>query len=265
MTKLGQHFLKNKKIIKEILGAAELEKEDLVLEIGAGHGELTSELVKTKTKILAVEKDKKLFEFLKKKFSQEKNLTILNQDILKVLENISKLIPANKNFKIIGNIPYYLTGALLRRLGEIKPRPQICVLMLQEEVGKRLCAKHPNYNRLGAIVQFWSEPEIIKIVSKKNFYPQPKVDSSIIKLKIKKEEPKIDFRKYCWIVNILFKQPRKTILNNLLVVNKNKNFWLKFLKKTGINPLDRPQNLNIDQIINISKFIDKYREFYTLH
>lgn len=255
MMKLGQHFLKNKKIIKEILKAAELEKGDLVLEIGAGHGELTSELVKTKTKILAVEKDKKLFGFLNKKFSKEKNLKILNQDILKILENILKFIPANKNFKIIGNIPYYLTGLLLRRIGEMKFKPKLCVLMFQKEVGERICAQPPNYNRLGAIVQFWAEPEMIKIVSKKNFYPPPKVDSLIVKLKIKKEEPRVDFKKYCWMVNVLFKQPRKTILNNLLAINKNKGFWLKLLKRVGIGPLDRAQNLNFNKIINISRFI----------
>ncbi|MDW8280042.1 MAG: rRNA adenine dimethyltransferase family protein, partial [bacterium] len=176
-------------------------------------------------------------------------------DILKIIGNLPKLIPSNKKFKIVGNIPYYITGRLLRKIGELEVKPEICVFTLQKEVAERICAQPPNFNRLSAILGFWAECQIIKIVPRQFFSPKPRVDSAIILLKSKNNFKEVDFKKYCFLVNILFRQPRKTILNNLLFLSKNKKRWLNLLNILKIPPLDRPQKLNIYQIINLVKLI----------
>src|SRR3989344_6086795 len=193
MINLGQHFLKNKAKIKKIVEALNLENGDTVIEIGPGHGELTDELgiMNNELRIIAIEKDKNLFKYLKNKFSQDKNIEIIEGDILKIfpsiIHNSSFII---QNYKIVGNIPYYITGYLLRILGELEKKPSLIVLTIQKEVAERICAIRqaqgkPKMNLLAASVQFWAEPKIIGYISKKDFRPAPKVDSAIIKLAIK--------------------------------------------------------------------------------
>lgn len=258
MTKLGQNFLVNKKILKKIAEALKINNDDFVLEIGAGHGELTKELINfsknKKVKILALEKDKKLFKFLKQNF-KNKNLKIINKDVLKILPRIENFLPQNKSFKIIGNIPYYLTGRLLRQISELKIKPTVSIFTLQKEVGERIISLSPKLNKLSAITNFWAEPKIILNIPKKYFKPQPKIDSVLLELKTKKENLEIQPEKYFEMVNALFKQPRKTILNNLLFKYKDKEKILEVLKKLKINPNDRPQNLNINQIIEFTKLL----------
>jgi 16S rRNA (adenine1518-N6/adenine1519-N6)-dimethyltransferase len=258
MTSLGQNFLINKNVLKKIAEAIKIDDNDFILEIGAGHGELTKELINfsknKKVKILALEKDKKLFQFLKKNF-KNKNLKIINKDVLKILPRIENFLPKNKNFKIIGNIPYYLTGRLLRQISELKTKPLVSIFTLQKEVGERIISLSPKLNKLSAITHFWTEPKIILNIPKKYFKPQPQVDSVLLELKTKNENKEINSKKYFAIVNILFRQPRKTILNNLLFKYQDKEKVLEILKKIKINPNDRPQNLTINQVIEIAKLL----------
>src|SRR3990167_10971638 len=137
---LGQHFLKNKKILEEIARLAELSKKDIVLEIGPGHGELTEFLAQAAGKVIAVEKDRELIPFLEEKFKNQKNVKIISGDILKI-RNLRV-----KNYKIVANIPYYITSRFLRTFLEAKNKPKLMVLMVQYEVAKRICAKPPGMN-----------------------------------------------------------------------------------------------------------------------
>ncbi|MGB9609167.1 MAG: 16S rRNA (adenine(1518)-N(6)/adenine(1519)-N(6))-dimethyltransferase RsmA [Minisyncoccia bacterium] len=258
-SKFGQNFLINKDILKKIAAEVKIKDNDFILEIGSGHGELTKELINfsknKKVKILAVEKDKKLFQQLKNNF-KDKNLRVINKNILNIISRLPSFLPKDKNLKIVGNIPYYLTGKLLRKISELNTKPEICVFTLQKEVGERIVSLAPKLNKLSAIIHFWAEPKIILNISKKNFNPQPKVDSVLIQLKTGKENYKILPEKYYQTVNILFQQPRKTILNNLLLkYNKDKDKILDLLKKINISPNDRPQNLSINQIVEIAKFL----------
>ena len=273
---LGQHFLINKKKLRKIADAIEIEQGDVLIEIGSGHGELTSELVnrlidkKIEAKIFAVEKDKNFVDFLKEKFSNEKNIEIIEGDALKVLPKLTanyKLPIAN--YKLVGNIPYYITGYLLRILSELENKPSLIVFLIQKEVADRICALRqaqgkplrqaqgkPKMNLLAASIQVWAEPEIIANVSKKYFRPPPKVDSSIIKLKPKTQN--LTPETYYQFIKILYKQPRKTIINNLASgikaqgLAETKEEIIKKLLETGINPNKRPQDLNIKQIIELS-------------
>lgn len=314
---LGQHFLINKKKLRKIVDALELRSGDVVLEIGPGHGELTSEIVSKfqslkveKFKIIAIEKDKNLAKSLKEKFKGEGNIDpvrdrtskmsdgrfqrpisngveIIEGDALKLLPQLTcDLRLTTNDYKIVGNIPYYITGYLLRILGELEnlegrqvsygaSKPSLIVLLIQKEVAERIVAKPPKMNLLAASVQFWAKPEIIGNVSKKDFRPTPKVDSAIIKLtpitfqllsqlkcnedyNKKYEENDYNYRYYKFI-KIFFKQPRKTILNNLVSGVKcqvsgikNKEEIIEKLRKLKVNPFDRPQDLSVEQIIKLS-------------
>ncbi|MFN3302081.1 MAG: 16S rRNA (adenine(1518)-N(6)/adenine(1519)-N(6))-dimethyltransferase RsmA, partial [Patescibacteria group bacterium] len=161
--------------------SANLSKDDVVLEIGPGTGILTLELAKRAKKVIAVEKDEKMIEILKDvlKNSGIQNVQIIKGDILKLLTSHFQL---PTSFKVVGNIPYYLTSRLLRNLLELKKKPKLIVLMVQKEVAQRICAKPPKMNLLAVSVQFYGKPEIVSYVSKKSFWPRPKVDSAIIKI-----------------------------------------------------------------------------------
>jgi len=272
MPKLGQHFLINKKKIRKIIEALEFKNGDTIIEIGPGHGELTSLLARnfkfsiSNFQIIAIEKDKNLFEDLEKKFSFDKNIKIIHGDALKILPKITQSSELKtQNYKLVGNIPYYITGRLLRILSELDNKPSLIILTIQKEVAERLIAQPPKMNLLAASVQFWAKPGIIGYISKKDFRPVPKVDSAIIRLsptRTNTDLTQTNAENYYKLIKILFKQPRKTILNNILEAEKRgfmriieadkREFLTKKLHKIGINPQDRPQNLSVKQIIELS-------------
>jgi len=229
-TRLGQNFLMNKAKLRKIADALELKKGDTVIEIGPGRGELTKELrIKNKElRIIAIEKDAELIknlEFRIKDLGLDKNIEIIEGDALKEIKNqISKIKNTDKkskiveNLKITGNIPYYITGYLLRILGELELKPSLIVLTIQKEVAQRITAKPPKMNLLAASAQFWAEPKIIGYIPKKDFRPVPKVDSAIIKFNIKTSN--VQKLKYYKLIKILFKQPRKTIFNKIFAARE---------------------------------------------
>jgi 16S rRNA (adenine1518-N6/adenine1519-N6)-dimethyltransferase len=246
MNYLGQHFLKNPAAIKKIVAAINVQPGGTIIEIGPGHAELTFPLAeackKIGAKIIAIEKDNDLAEKLKTGVANldlEKIVTIISEDALTFLKQ-------NPEFQILaGNIPYYITGHLLRRVSELKNKPERCVLMIQKEVAERICAEPPKMNRLAASVQFWAAPKIIATLGKGDFSPSPEVESAVIKLETQYDQIKAP-EKYYSTVRTLFAQPRKTILNNLRGDNREKTITL--LAKLGIDPGARPQNLTIEQI-----------------
>jgi 16S rRNA (adenine1518-N6/adenine1519-N6)-dimethyltransferase len=281
---LGQHFLKNKAIIKKIVDALQLEDGDTVVEIGPGNGSLIKELGSRnkELRIIGIEKDKSLFDKLvNSKFIRERNgVEIIEGDVLKIFPKISTHYSLlTTYYKLVGNIPYYITGYLLRILGEIRKKPSLIVFTIQKEVAERLTAKPPKMNPvrdretgngaklpltgtqtrpvsngmniLGASVQVWGNIEILSYVSKNDFNPKPKVDSAVIKITpLKKEVPE----KYYETVKTIFRHPRKTILNNLLVESKEKKeVILEKIERAGLDPKMRPQNLGVEDIVRLSK------------
>ncbi len=279
--KLGQHFLVNKNKIQKIVEALELKNNDVVVEIGPGHGELTGELAnwligkKLKTKIIAIEKDKILAKDLKEKFKDNKNIEISEGDALKIIPELSYKLQVT-SYKLTGNIPYYITGKLLRILSESGNKPSIIVLTIQKEVAERICGikagslnshgrvriaegRRPKaryshaMNLLAAIVQFWAEPKIVGYISRHDFKPAPKVDSAIIRLTTYGQQLTTEeTEKYYKFVRALFKQPRKTIINNLRPATNNSQLLTKKIQLTSVNPNDRPQNLSLAQIKDLS-------------
>lgn len=236
---LGQHFLKNKKILDEIVRAGEVSKKDIVLEVGPGHGELTSLLAKSAKKVIAVEKDRDLISLLRGKFSENKKVKIIFGDVLKIGNSLEI---RNSKFKIISNIPYYITSRFLRHMLTQKNKPSLIVLMVQFEVAKRISAKIPDMNLLALSAQAYGKVEFIRKVSRGNFSPAPKVDSAIIKILEISDKffrgNRISEKKFFEILRRAFQQKRK-MLRHSIKLSKS-NFDMR-----------RPEELSLEDWIKI--------------
>ena len=179
---LGQNFLKSALALRKIIEAGEIKKDDIILEIGPGRGVLTKKLLEKSEKVVAVEKDRELFDFLKielEKEIAEKKLILINDNILnlKVEENILR------NYKIIANIPYNITGAILKKFLTDKNQPERMILMVQREVAGRMIARDGKESLLSISVKAYGEPKMIMKVPARYFSPAPKVDSAVIAIK----------------------------------------------------------------------------------
>ncbi|MDO8557139.1 MAG: 16S rRNA (adenine(1518)-N(6)/adenine(1519)-N(6))-dimethyltransferase RsmA [Candidatus Jorgensenbacteria bacterium] len=250
----GQNFLKNPEKIRHIVESLDIQPGDIVVEIGPGHGELTERIMNYEVRIMGVEKDMRLAAELKKRFQKNRNIEIVCGDALKVLPKIiSDYSLQTTHYKLVGNIPYYITGHLLRILGELPKKPSVIVLTVQKEVAERLAAHPPKMNLLAASVQVWAEPKIIEIIPRSDFSPQPKVDSAIIKLVMLPKDKSIITESYYPFIRALFKQPRKTVLNNLKTLEIPQETLLGLLKQYGVDPHSRPQDLGVQIIKNLAR------------
>lgn len=241
----GQNFLITETIYDEIVNAAEISENDTVLEVGPGLGFLTTKLAKKAKKVIAVELDKKLAEYLRIGIEAKniKNIDVINANILDFdPSRISQPHPTpprlakasaervlsreRGKYKIVANLPYNITSIFLRKFLSGENKPELMVLMLQKEVAERIVAKPGDMSILALSVQFYADPELIRYVSKENFWPQPEVDSAIIKLKIKNYELRANpgkpilitvdkERDFFRLVKFGFSAKRKMLKNNL--------------------------------------------------
>lgn len=253
--RLGQNFLVDEKIIQKIIAEASLSADDTVIEIGAGAGFVTEKLAEISKKVIAIELDENAIEVLKQ--LPYENIEIIHQDILKT--DVFGL--ADEPVKVIANIPYYITSPIIvHLLGEIddsgnKNRQGIkeIILMVQYEVAKRITADEKcsskDYGLLSILVNYWAETEFICKVPAGSFYPAPKVDSALVKLKIRQkplievENPKL-FRK---IIKAAFGTRRKTLKNALMQGGFSADIVLKALEKANINPDRRGETLSMEE------------------
>jgi 16S rRNA (adenine1518-N6/adenine1519-N6)-dimethyltransferase len=208
---LGQHWLRSKAALRDICDAAELDKKDVVLEIGPGPGALTKNLIERVHKVVAVELDEDLAAALPKKIKSRK-LKVEQGDILKF--NLSKMPPG---YKVVANIPYYLTSHLLRHLAESVNPPDMVVLLIQTEVAQRVVTKPGQMSIIAVSVQLYFEAELGRMVDAKLFTPPPKVDSQILILH-RKMEPmfeNLDTRLFFRVVKAGFSAKRKKLRSSL--------------------------------------------------
>jgi len=203
---LGQNFLIDERIIKREVEYADLNKNDVVLEVGAGVGNLTEELLKKAGKVIAVEKDRRLAEILKDRFGGE-NIRIITSDILKI-----RLPKFNK---VVSNIPYLISSPLTFKL--LKENFELGVMSYQKEFAERLAAKpgEKNYSRISAATYYHAEVELLETVPKTAFYPSPKVDSAVVRIKPKKPPFEVNEAKFFNFVHAVFTQKKKTLKNAL--------------------------------------------------
>lgn len=250
--KLGQHFLRNREILQRIVNSAEIGPQDKVVEIGAGMGDLTELLIKTTKEVIAIEFDPSLFKILEERFVQRENLKLVNQDALKFpFEEIG-------TFKVVANIPYYITKPIIFRLIEAKNLISM-TLTIQKEVAQRLVAKPGSkaYSALSIIAQYYTIPEIKFYISPKFFSPPPKVESAVIKMDRRNAPPVEleDERLFFKVVKSAFGQRRKMISNSLKsIINQPKEFLLKI----GIDPMKRAEEFKIEDFAYITNELCKY-------
>lgn len=263
--RLGQNFLVSGDTIQAILDDAQISKDDTVIEIGAGVGFVTEQLVEHAGHVIAIELDESAIKELKK--IKCDNLEIIHQDILKT--DLSSL--TDKKVKIVANIPYYITSPILvHLLGEIddlanKNRNQISeiILMVQYEVAQRIVAteKSPfkQYGLLTILSQFWADCEIIQKVGRKSFYPSPKVDSALVKLVVR-EKPLLelsDYKHFRKTIKASFAQRRKNIKNCLLSGGFLLENIQKSLKAVGLDETARGETVSIEKFGELSEELIK--------
>jgi len=255
---LGQNFLLNGQIAERIVALASVSPDDTVLEIGPGRGILTDLLAREANQLIAVEKDDDLVSGLIRKFDDYKNLRLVHADILD--QDLNELIP--KKTKLVANLPFNIASQLIIRLIEHACNISMVVVMVQKEVGQRICAQPRThaYSALSVLVDsvFQATPGFI--VSPKNFFPQPKVDSMVLKLTPKSDpiasRDMVYFKKsvYC-----AFAQRRKMLKNSLINLPMLKPHLLQELaKRAGINLNQRPQDLTSQDFYRITQ---AYQDF----
>jgi len=243
--KLGQNFIFNTQIIEQIVEAADLQPNDDIIEVGPGLGILTLELAKHAQKVTTIELDQKLIPYLEKTFAehnQQKNIEIIHQNVL-------DSIPPSTPYKLVANIPYYITSPILSHYLQINSpsiRPTTIVLLVQLEVAQKICAKTGDHGVLSLQTQIFAEPKIIAKVSPTNFVPAPKVDSAILKLTIHPKPLVSNPQLFIDLIKKAFSQKRKTLLNSLQGwKNLDRLAINALLEKAGIDFMVRPQNLEI--------------------
>lgn len=260
--RLGQNFLIDKRVIKKNIIASNIQPKDIILEIGPGIGALTQELARKSKKVIAVEKDPKMCEILKETLKSIKNVQIINADILKIKLKNYKLKP--KSYKVIANLPFYITVPVIRMFLESPNPPEEMILMVQKEVAQRICSKSPKMNLLAVSVQLYAKTEILSYVSKKSFWPSPKVDGATLQIAphINAIDKQVDTGLFFKVVKAGFSQPRKQLANNLtkglalslpngLKLNKERvNSWLL---KNNTQPSQRAESLTIKDWIKLTK------------
>ena len=256
----GQNFLVDDFVLQDIVDAGEINSKDIVLEIGPGIGNLTRALAERAKYLLSVEKDPKFFPVLRSvKKDYPKNFRFEVSDFLEFdfVGALKNYAGENLKYKVVANIPYYITGKILQQLINAKCRPETITILTQKEVAQNICAKAGDLSVLAISVQLFGTPKLIQIVQAKSFYPAPKVDSAILQISLDKK-PKVelaDEKKFFKIVKACFagkrKQIHNTLTNNLML---DKNRVLEILSELKIKPTSRPQELSIE---DWARLVDK--------
>lgn len=233
---MGQNFLTDRKVVQKILAAAELKGDELVVEVGPGKGMLTEQLVTSARRVIAIEKDYALFNFLWEQFSTTKNLELVHADALLTS-------PPPVPYFWIANIPYSITSPLLDHFIRDNPDrlPIRAVLLVQKEVAEKICAKPPRMNVLALHVQTFGKPKMVATVSRHVFSPKPKVDSAIIRIDFpppKEGHLAFNVERYFSLIHSAFGHKRKMLRATLPV---------ELLKKADIEPTRRPETLSIEE------------------
>lgn len=246
---LGQNFLKSKEALLKIIDAGDIKADDIVLEIGPGKGALTDYLVKLAGKVIAIEKDRELIPLLQEKYKEYINsgrMDIKEGDILEFDPELLKFYELP--YKVIANIPYYITGALIQKFLTASYQPELMVLLLQKEVAQRICAKDGKESILSMSVKAFGTPKYISTVKAKYFSPEPKVDSAIILISDISRNffSNITEEHFFKIMKAGFAHKRKMVLGNLREALEVTNLEETF-DSLSINKKARAEDLTLEQ------------------
>ena len=269
--RLGQHFLTDGNVLQRILSAAELSSKDIVVEVGPGLGILTERLAERVARVVAVELDSKLVRVLRKRLASFSNIEIVHADILKIapwqlLEDVivrhevpkqslepklrAEGVAITQCYKVVANLPYYITSPILRHFLEASLKPLLMVIMVQKEVGEAMAANPGKMSLLSVRTQFYSKPTIVTHVPAGSFYPSPKVDSLVLRLDAYSKPPieVSDIAGFFDIVTRGFSAPRKQLRNSLAqALTMPPSQVVSLLEKSGIAAKRRAETLTLEE------------------
>lgn len=262
--KFGQNFLIDTGVLERIIEESEITKEDCVLEIGPGIGTMTQYLAENAGKVIAVEIDKALIPILKDTLSEYDNVTVINDDILKVdINRICMEENGGKPIKVVANLPYYITTPIIMGLFESHVPLESITIMVQKEVADRMqCGPgKKDYGALSLAVQYYAKPEIVANVPPNCFMPRPNVGSAVIKLSRYSESPvQVNDEKYMFrIIRASFNQRRKTLINGLQGggLGISKEDIQRAIEKMELSPTIRGEALTLEQFAQLSNLLQK--------
>ncbi|MBM7870633.1 16S rRNA (adenine1518-N6/adenine1519-N6)-dimethyltransferase [Clostridium pascui] len=256
---LGQNFLIDDQVLRDIVTGAEVNSDDFIIEIGPGVGTLTKELLQVAKKVCAIELDKDLIPILNEELREFENFQLINKDALKI--NFDEIIGEEKSVKLVANLPYYVTTPIIAKLLTEGYKFKSLTIMIQKEVAERIDAKPSTkeYGALSLLVQYYCDTELVRKVSPASFIPRPKVDSSVIKLsklespRVKVEDEKLFFK----IIRASFNMRRKTLWNALKSLGLSKDLLENALKECDVDPKRRGETLSIYEFANLSNSIHR--------
>lgn len=256
--KLGQNFLIDEQVVRNIVSAAELGEKDTVLEVGPGIGTLTQGLAESGAEVIAVELDKRLLPVLATTLQGYNNVQVINNDILQV--DIGE-ITDNKTFKVCANLPYYITTPIIFALLEKKLPMECLVAMVQKEVAERMAAQPggKEYGALSVAIQYYTEPEIAFIVPPSSFIPAPSVDSAVIVCK-KRSVPPVevkDEKLFFRVVKAAFSLRRKMLNNSLKNMGISAADCAAWLERAGVDGKRRAETLTLEEFASLTNSFDK--------
>lgn len=249
---LGQHWMFDKPTLYKMVESADVSKNDTVLEIGPGRGSLTDVLAETAKKVIAIEFDADLVPVLNTTFALKDNVEIIEANILDL-----ELSEIPKGYKVVANIPYYITSPIIQKFLQASNKPTVMTLLIQKEVAQRIVAKPGQMSILAVSVQLHAEAEIIANVGKELFQPPPEVDSAIIKI-TPRTQPlfDVDEKKFFALVKAGFGEKRKMLRNSLAGgLQKETKEIEEILKQAGLPATARAQELSLDEWYKLYKLI----------
>ncbi len=257
---LGQNFLIDDSVLRDIVSGAEVDENDLVIEIGPGVGTLTAQLLNKAKKVVAIELDNDLIPILTQEIGDNPKFTLIHNDALKV--NFNEVIGEEKSVKLVANLPYYVTTPIIVKLLKEKYNFKSLTIMIQKEVAERMNAEPGNkdYGSLSLLVQYYCNTRIVRKVPPQCFIPRPKVDSIVIRLdrleepKVKVENEKLFFE----IIRSSFNMRRKTLWNGVKNIGLSKESLELAFKEANVDPKRRGETLTINEFAILSDKIDKY-------
>jgi 16S rRNA (adenine1518-N6/adenine1519-N6)-dimethyltransferase len=253
---LGQNFLISPSLLHSIAGAADLSKRDQVLEVGPGVGTLTYHLAQAAGHVTAVELDQNMVAILGETLADLDNVDVIHADILKLdLESVFSRGDdgAPSPYKVVANLPYYITSAVIRKFLDHPHRPALLVLMVQQEVARRILAPPGDLSLLAVSVQFYAMPKQVLHLPAGAFYPTPNVDSAVVRLDVRAERPAVDVGKFFRVAHAGFGQKRKQLRNSVaagLAISTGQSEEL--LQRAGIDPQRRAQTLTIEEWVRLA-------------
>jgi len=245
---LGQNFLISKDIVRKLVDLSSLGKDDFVLEIGPGLGAITNELISRTKEVLAVEKDSRLTDLLNKHLNVD-NFKVINQDILDFDEKDLK------EYSVVSNLPFSVSTNVIRKFLESSNPPKKLIVITQKEVAQRMKSSVPDMNILSIAIQFYADVRILFNISKGNFFPRPKIESSVVEI-IPKEKPKTNEKEFFKLIKAAFSSPRKKSFNNIssgLGIDKEK--LKEIFDKLNIDPGRRSETFTIEEWVNINNLL----------